>query len=166
MTMLALRIALVLVGLGVFLLVYALGGRRKRGLGSGETVSLDDQTLYSERYGLVGRPDRLVSKRGVVVPEEWKASKRVSDGHRLQLGTYFILIEEKYGVRPPHGVVVLGDGSRVVVKNTDKLRSQVLAIAQQIREHRRAIREEISVRQPAAKCRVCGQSPNCGQSRS
>ncbi len=66
-------------------------------------------------------------------------------------------------MRPPFGVVVLGDGSRVEVKNTEGLRSEVLGIAEKIREHRRTIREEIPVRQPAAKCRVCGQRVNCEQ---
>ena len=61
------------------------------------------------------------------------------------------------------GVVVLGDGSRVEVKNTEELRSKVLAIAEKIREHRRTIREEIPVRQPAAKCRACGQRGDCGR---
>ncbi len=93
----------------------------------------------------------------------WKSAKRVTDGHKLQLETYFLLIEEEYGVRPPFGVVVLGDGSRVEVKNTERLRSEVLAIAQKIREHRAKIRAEIPVRQPAAKCRACGQRRNCGQ---
>jgi CRISPR-associated exonuclease Cas4 len=89
----------------------------------------------------------------------------VSDGHRLQLGCYFLLIEEEFGERPPHGVVVLGDGSRVEVKNSEELRSRVLEVAAKIREHRKKIREEIAVRQPAAKCRACGQRPNCGQAR-
>src|SRR3954465_10871486 len=97
------------------------------------------------------------------IPEEWKSAKKVSHGHRLQLGAYFLLIEEKYRVRPPFGVVVLGDGSRVEVENTEALRSEVLSIAAKIRERRRAIGEEIPVRQPAWKCRICGQRKNCGR---
>ena len=58
------------------------------------TVALDDRTLYSDRLKLVGRPDRLVREGEWIVPEEWKSSKRVGDGHRLQLATYFLLIEE------------------------------------------------------------------------
>ncbi|MEJ7639014.1 MAG: PD-(D/E)XK nuclease family protein, partial [Singulisphaera sp.] len=98
------------------LVVLAVRGRCKRGLGSGETVALDDVTFFSERLQLVGRPDRIVRQGGTLIPEEWKSSKRVNDGHRLQLGTYFLLIEEEYGERPPFGVVVLRDGSRVEVK--------------------------------------------------
>lgn len=161
-----LAIALGLVLLGLLLVAMAYRGRRRRGLASGETVALDDVTLFSERLKLVGRPDRIVREGETLIPEEWKSGKRVSDGHRLQLGTYFLLIEEEYCVRPPHGFVVLGDGSRVKVENTEKLRSAVLAVAENIRAARRAIRAEIPVRQPAAKCRVCGQRANCGQARS
>lgn len=152
--------------LGLLLVVLALRGRWKRGLGHGETVALDNVTLFSERLKLTGRPDRIVKRGEVLIPEEWKSAKRVSEAHRLQLGAYFLLIEEQYGERPPFGVVVLGDGSRVAVKNTERLRSEVLAVAQKIREHRREIREVIPVRQPAAKCRVCGHRENCSQARS
>jgi CRISPR-associated exonuclease Cas4 len=116
-----LLVALVVALLGLCLIAIARRGREERGLSAGETLALDDVTLYSEKYRLVGRPDRIVRDGEFFIPEEWKSSKRVSDGHRLQLGAYFILLEEEYGVRPPHGFVVLGDGTRVVVKNTEGL---------------------------------------------
>src|SRR4051812_5999711 len=158
-----LTVALVLGLVGLLLVVLAMRGRKERGLGSGETLGLDDVTLFSERLQLVGRPDRIVRQDGTLIPEEWKSSKRVNQGHRLQLGAYFLLIEEEYGERSPFGVVVLGDGSRVEVENTEALRSDVLSIAEKIRERRRVIGEEIPVRQPAWKCRVCGQRGNCSQ---
>jgi CRISPR/Cas system-associated exonuclease Cas4 (RecB family) len=70
----------------------------------------------------------------------------------------------RVGSSTPFGVVVLGDGSMVKVENTERLRSEVLDVAQRIREHRRTIRDEIPVRQPAVKCRECGRRGNCGQS--
>ncbi len=161
-----LAVALVLGVLGLLLVVLAYRGRRQQGLGAGQTVTLDNVTLFSERLKLAGRPDRIVRRNGLLIPEEWKSSRWVNEGHRLQLATYFLLIEEEYGVQPPHGFVVLGNGSRVKVKNTGRLRSEVLAIAERIREHRRGLREEIPVRQPAAKCRACGQRRNCRQSRA
>lgn len=156
-------IAVVLGLLGLLLVGLSRVGRKVRGLGSGRTVALDDVTLYSKRYGLVGRPDRIERKGKSLIPEEWKSAKRVSQGHRRQLGTYFILIEENYGKRPPYGVVVLGDGSRVRVEATDELCSEVVEIAERIREHRARMAEEIPVEQPAWKCERCGQRPNCGQ---
>lgn len=155
--------ALVLGLLGLLLVVLSKRGRAARGLGPGETVALDNVTLYSEWLKLTGRPDRIVRHGEDFIPEEWKSAKRVSHGHRLQLGAYFLLIEEAYGRQPPYGVVVLGDGSRVEVDNTSTLRAEVLAIAKQIRERRRVIEEEIPVRQPEWKCRKCGQRGNCGQ---
>jgi CRISPR-associated exonuclease Cas4 len=149
--------------LGVILLLVARRYRAGRGLGDGESIALDNVTLSSERLKLVGRPDRIVRQGNRYIPEEWKSSKRVSHGHRLQLGAYFLLIEEAYGVRPPFGVVVLGDGSRVEVPNTDALRAEVLAVAAKIREHRAKLADPIPMEQPATKCRACGQRANCGQ---
>lgn len=65
-----LTIALGLVLLGLLLVVAAYRGRRRRRLGSGRTVALDDVTLFSEKYGLVGRPDRIVRDGEFVIPEE------------------------------------------------------------------------------------------------
>jgi CRISPR-associated exonuclease Cas4 len=158
-------LALVLGVLGLVMVALAKRGREGRGFAAGHTLALDDTTLYSERHKLVGRPDRVVRDDESLIPEEWKSAKRVSDGHRLQLACYMLLVEEEYGVRPPHGVVVLGDGTRVIVKNTDGLRSKVLEVADQIRRHRQKIEEEIPVSQPTTKCRACGQRGNCGQAR-
>lgn len=155
--------ALVLGLLGLLLVVLSKRGRAVRGLGSGRTVALDNVTLFSERLRLVGRPDRIAREGGHLIPEEWKSARRVSHGHRLQLGAYFLLIEEEYGERPPFVVVVLGDGSRVQVENTEALRCEVLSIAEKIREHRVRLGAEIPVRQPAWRCRMCGQRENCGQ---
>jgi CRISPR-associated exonuclease Cas4 len=165
MTTELLAIAAGLALLGLLLVVIYARGRIARGLGSGETVALDDVLLSSERLKLVGRPDRIVRRGRTLIPEEWKSASRVSDGHRLQLGAYFLLLEEEYGVRPPFGVIVLGDGTRARVRNTDKLRARVLSIAERIREHRRLMHGEIPVRAIAAKCRACGQRGNCSQAR-
>jgi CRISPR-associated exonuclease Cas4 len=139
-----LGLALMFALLGLVLVVLSLRGRKRRGLGSGETVALDNVTLFSERLKLVGRPDRIVRQRETVIPEEWKpTAKRVSPGHRLQIGAYLILVEEEFGVRPPFGVVIIAGGKRVQVENTEQLRSQVLDVAERIREHRAKLREEI-----------------------
>ena len=50
---------LVLAIFALLVLVWALRGCKKRGLGAGETVSLDDLALFSERLKLLGRPDRI-----------------------------------------------------------------------------------------------------------
>jgi len=161
-----LAVALLIVASGVLLVWSASRWRKNWGLGAGETVALDDRVLFSERLKLIGRPDRIERVGGLFIPEEWKSAKRVNHGHRLQLATYFLLIEDEYGVKPSHGFVVLGDGRRVKVQNTPELRVEVLHIAERIREHRAKLREEIPVRQPAAKCRACSQRGNCRQASS
>jgi CRISPR-associated exonuclease Cas4 len=162
-----LGLALLLLLVGIVLIWAATRRRRMCGLGAGETLALDDRTLYSERLKLVGRPDRIVREGELLIPEEWKPSaKRVYPPHRLQLGVYFLLMEEEFGVRPPHGWVVIRDGARVQVKNGERLRSEVLAMAERIRAHRRDIVQEIPTRQPAVKCRACGHRANCGQART
>lgn len=155
--------AITLAVIGFLIVLLAVRARASRGIAPGETVALDDVTLISERLGLVGRPDRIVRKGNAYIPEEWKSSRRVSHAHRLQLATYFLLIEERYRTRPPHGVVVLGDGARVTVANTASLRADVLRIAGLIRERRRHLRRPITVSQPPHKCRNCGQRANCQQ---
>src|SRR4051812_17800684 len=97
----------VLLAIGILLMLAGRRMRNNRGLGQGRTLALDNRTLYSRRLGLAGRPDRIIEGN---IPEEWKSSKRVYDSHKAQMGVYFILIEDKTGVRPPHGYIVTGDG--------------------------------------------------------
>jgi CRISPR-associated exonuclease Cas4 len=155
-------LALVL-GLGLLL-----GGRcirQRRGLGEGRTVALDNVTLTSRRYGLTGRMDRLIRDGSVVIPEEWKSSRSVWPSHRAQLGVYFVLIEDQLNVRPTHGFIVCGDGTRHRVENTEELRAWVLELAGEIRAARKAVTVAITVNPTPSKCRPCGQRANCGQAR-
>ncbi len=156
-------IAAAVLAVGLLLIVSGHSMRRRRGLTGARTLDLDGRNLYSARYGLAGRPDRIVEEGGLPIPEEWKSGRRVHDSHRVQLGVYLILIEEETGIRPPHGYVVLGDGRRQRVENTDQLRARVLAIADQIRAARRDLVEIIQVSQPPAKCRGYGVREACGQ---
>jgi CRISPR-associated exonuclease Cas4 len=150
---------------GLALVIRALWMRRARGLSSGQTISLDNVTLFSKEHLLVGRPDRIVKQGGFLVPEEWKSSRKVEPWHIAQLGTYFILAEEAYGVRPPYGVIMLGDGVRKRIENTEELRKQVLDVARRIREARRRLDSEIPVAPKRWQCRACGQRSRCGQAQ-
>ena len=142
------------------------GLRRRAGLGAGRTVSLDRMTLRSSQLGLVGRPDRIIRDGGSIVIEEWKSSRAVRWSHVAQLGVYFLLAAERFGVEPSHGVIVCGDGSRHRVENTPELRERVLEIAGQIRAARKRLADPIPVAPPPAQCRACGQRRNCPQSRA
>jgi CRISPR-associated exonuclease Cas4 len=147
---------------GVALILTGNATRRRRGLGQGRTVALDSRNPYSRRYGLAGRPDRIIQGG---IPEEWKSARRVYDSHRAQMGVYYLLLAEETGVRPPHGFIVTGDGTVEMVENTDELRARVLAVADRIRAARGQLAEIIKVSPTPGQCRSCGVREHCGQAR-
>ena len=122
--------------LGLWLMLAGRGMRQRRGLGGGKTVSLDRVTLTSHRLGLTGRPDRLIKTDGTIIVEEWKSARTLRPWHRAQMGCYFLLIEEELRIRPTHGFIVCGDGTRHRIENTEELRAWVLELAGQIRAAR------------------------------
>ena len=151
--------------LGLWLMRAGRVMRLRRGLGSGRTVALDNVVLTSRRLGLTGKPDRLVKGGGTVIPEEWKSALKVWPSHRVQIGTYFLLIEDRLKVRPPHGFIVTGDGVRHRIENTADLRAWVLDVAGQIRRARAAVAAPIPVKPRPGQCRKCGVRGHCGQAR-
>lgn len=150
-------------------LVLVIAGRRmrlRRGLGGGRTVSLDRVTLRSRRYGLTGRPDRLVRiGRRMVIPEEWKSGRVLRHWHRIQVGVYLLLIEDRLCVKPPHGFVVLGDGTRHRIDNTAELRAEVLELARRMRALKAKPAEPLPVRPVPGQCPPCGMLGHCRQAR-
>ncbi|MGO9466338.1 MAG: PD-(D/E)XK nuclease family protein [Isosphaeraceae bacterium] len=149
--------------LGLWLMLAGRGMRQRRGLGGGKTVSLDRITLTSHRLGLTGRPDRLIKADGSIIVEEWKSARQLRPWHRAQMGCYFLLIEAEMRIRPSHGFVVCGNGTRHLVENTDDLRAWVIELAGQIRSARAAVTQPIPVNPRPGQCRPCGMREHCGQ---
>ena len=147
--------------LGLALFLGAWRRRARAGFGRGRTVSRDDVLLVSHRYRLAGRPDRIVKRGAHYIPEEKKPGRQVYDAYRAQIGVYLLLIEEQYGIRPPYGVLVLGDGRRVKIPNTDALRAGVLAIAERIRQHRQRLDAPLPPPSNPRQCLGCGQRQHC-----
>jgi CRISPR-associated exonuclease Cas4 len=128
--MIPLALCVVALILGFLLILAGKRTRRHSGLADARTLALDDRTLFSRRLMLAGRPDRILDG---YISEEWKSAMRVYKSHIAQLATYFVLIEDVYGVRPPHGFIVTGDGERHLIENTAELREWALEVAEQIR---------------------------------
>ena len=64
------------------------------------------ETLRSAKYELSGKPDYVVRRQDAYMPVEVKTGRTPEaphDSHLMQLGVYCLLVEEVYGVRPPHG---------------------------------------------------------------
>lgn len=156
-------IVLLLLAVGIWLYLSASKQRETAGFGAGQTVSRDDVILRSQRLGLVGKPDRIVQLGSHYIPEEKKPGRRVYETYKAQMGVYLLLVEEHYGVRPPYGILVLDDGRRVEIRNTERLRQWVLRIAQDIREHRQNLPRPLPPPESVAKCRGCGHRQTCTQ---
>ena len=80
-------------------------------------------------------------------------------------GRVFRAVEEELRVRPSHGFIVLGDGTRHKIENAESLWAWVLELAGQIRAARKAITEPIPVDPRPSQCRACGMRSHCGQAR-
>jgi CRISPR/Cas system-associated exonuclease Cas4 (RecB family) len=74
-------------------------------------------------------------------------------------------VEEQFEVRPPHGFIVCGDGTRHRVENTDELRAWVLDLAAQVRAARARVGTPIPVNLKPGQCRACGLRGQCPQAR-
>jgi CRISPR-associated exonuclease Cas4 len=70
-------------------------------------VDSADEVLISHRHGLTGKPDYMSREGEELIPVERK-SRSVSatgayDGEILQLATYCLLVEERFGKVVPPG---------------------------------------------------------------
>jgi CRISPR-associated exonuclease Cas4 len=81
------------------------------------------------------------------------------------MGVYFLLIEQELRIRPSHGFIVCGDGTRHRIENDEALRAWVLDLAGQIRALRAVPDQPIEVRPNPGQCRPCGMREHCGQAR-
>lgn len=105
---------------------------RKYRIEEGEVAYADsarhDELLSSRIMPLQGRPDYVVKLDGHYVPVEVKSGKvpkRPYDSHVQQLAAYCYLVNETYGVRPPHGVIAYPD-HRFEIQYTPGLEEQLL----------------------------------------
>lgn len=159
----------------LLLFVLAQRTRSATGLPEGRVVYGDtsawnrvEEPLMSRRHGLVGKPDYLVEtslgSRRVVIPVEVKSRPRPETpypGHILQLGAYCLLVEDRYRIRPPYGLLRYADAT-IEISYDDALRRAVLTAAAEIRAARRASyvgRDH----DDAARCRNCGYLAACGE---
>lgn len=115
--------------------------------------------LYSAKYELQGKPDYVfqnpITKK--IVPVELKSG--VIDeadfphhGDLLQLGAYFLILEDVYGQRPPFGRIVYQD-YMFEIKNTAKIRNEVLGTMKEMRD---MLQYGVGKAKPSfATCRPC-----------
>lgn len=68
-----------------------------------------EKPLFSRKYRLTGKPDYIVQDEvGAMIPIEVKPNRNAPQPRHsdtMQLMAYGILVEEKYGARPEHGLL-------------------------------------------------------------
>ena len=101
--------------------------RLKFGATKGDVAYVDQQEtrpelLVSDRYGLRGRPDYVIAEGDTLIPVELKTGRTPRGplfSHILQLAAYCLLVEERYGKAPPHGVIRYESASHEIEYNED-----------------------------------------------
>ena len=166
-----LLVALVLGGLGFWLLLRVTPSREEAGLPAGRVTYVDtgawkrcERPLYSSRYRLTGRPDYLVQGRKGVIPVEVKSGASPDQPYRahiLQLAAYCLLVEEQEGRAPAYGILKYDDRA-FEVDYTAALRTRLLRSVASIRRGLSAPDVPRSHEQ-AARCRGCGYRGQCDQ---
>jgi CRISPR-associated exonuclease Cas4 len=104
--------------------------QRHAALPTGRLISVDaiaphqlagipvQDNLQSTRYGISGRPDRIVRTERGFVPVDVKYSRCPPSGphanHLAQVAVYCLLVEEHFGSRVPEAILEYIDGSFTV----------------------------------------------------
>jgi CRISPR-associated exonuclease Cas4 len=119
-------------GRAFFLPGYRLIYSDTRGKHAGAHV-LASKLLRSEKDDISGKPDYIYKHRFLnqYIPVEVKSgavkdSAQPHTGDLLQLGAYFLIIEEVFGVRPRQGRLLYKDAG-FIIRNTGRLRKEVRA---------------------------------------
>ena len=132
-----------------------------------KNIDEDRTDIFSPSLRLVGRPYRVERLRsGAIVPTRKINRDNFQDNIRIQLGAYMLLVEEKYGKRPPFGFVITRRNKRVKVMNSPKLRRQVKsAIAGLLKQREDLYASASGVRPRREKCRKCSMRNSCQRKR-
>lgn len=158
--------------LGLWLLVVSHQRRARGGLPEGQVVYSDSRAwqavarpLVSERYGLIGKPDYLVTvaRNQAPVPVEVKTGRRPAQpypGHIMQLAAYCLLVEEQWQAAPAYGLIHYGEGATFRIDYTPALRAELLAVLEEMRVARVAGDVPRSHDEPA-RCQRCGVAHAC-----
>lgn len=107
-------LALALLLLAFLVGVLALRMRRQTGLPwapvrySDTRRQVVEKPLFARRFGLTGKPDYVIERRGSLIPVEVKPGRRASrpyESDLMQLAAYCLLVEETSGTAPPYGLL-------------------------------------------------------------
>ena len=161
--------ALLVLFAAILIFVLAQLLRQRTGLPTGRVVYSDagawqrnEQSLFSKRHGVVGKPDYLVQEGKGLVPVELKSGKappKPREGHILQLATYCLLTEETFGTRPRYGIIQYAD-RRFEIEYTPALEAELLRVIGAMRRDL-AAEDAHRTHTDRARCASCGVQAAC-----
>jgi len=146
------------------------GLKESHGIRRGEITYVDHagddaEVLFSEKYGLRGKPDYVLAVDGQQIPVEIK-SGRMPRGplfsHILQVGGYCLLIEETTGTRPDHGILRYGDQEHKIIFDA-RLKDTVVEKLEVMREVMRGRAEAHRNHNKPGKCAGCSRRAICNE---
>jgi len=157
--------------LACFLALRARAAERRMGLPRARRVAADleggrepTEALVSHRHRLSGRPDLLLERRGALIPVEIKPMRRATwprTADCLQLAAYCLLLEERGGRAPTHGILCYADTSWELPYD-DRARDWVLAALAAMDRAEAAGGAGRSHEEPG-RCRACGLAAVCDE---
>ncbi len=116
-----------------------------------------ERPLFSQRYGLTGKPDYVVQTSKGLIPIEVKPTRTASapyDGDVAQLLAYCLLIEESTAHAPPYGLLRYRDHT-FWVPYTPARRTELIQLLAAMRTDEHAHNVARS-HQQTGRCRSCG----------
>ncbi len=96
------------------------------------------ESLFSAKYGLVGKPDFILHTKDGLLPLEIKHSKKPYKpyfSHVMQLVSYCLLIEEVKGTKPKYGFIQYQNGRAFYIPYTEKMKSFLIKTMEEMRGH-------------------------------
>jgi CRISPR-associated exonuclease Cas4 len=123
-----------------------------------------ERPLISRRYGLIGKPDYIVTHNGATIPIEVKPSRRARvpyDSDVLQLAAYALLVEEHFGAPVAFGWLKYREHV-FQVPITPDLRARLENVLADMRRDLTA-RAVPRSHTDARRCAACGFRAVCGQ---
>jgi CRISPR-associated exonuclease Cas4 len=94
------------------------------------------EPLFSETYGLTGKPDYVLETKKGLVPVELKPSRQADQPYEsdvMQLAAYCLLLEEDWQEHPPYGLLRYREKT-FRVEWTAELRQTLLDLLDEMRE--------------------------------
>jgi CRISPR-associated exonuclease Cas4 len=166
-----LGLALGLFVVSVLLWSVARWQRNRLELPEGRVIHIDTErlrkpegTLFSANYGLVGRPDYLVNRRGWILPIEVKSGPAPAapyPSQLFQLAAYALLIKEHFGRLPPYGILKYRDRA-IEIPFSPRIVDEVAGVLEEIQADSSAASVGRSHDDPK-RCRACGFRTACDQ---